>query len=237
MPSHKKNAARCGFTLIELLVVISIIALLVGVLLPALGAARASAKASVCLSNTRQLALVMEMYAQDDAQNFYPPPRMPSSNTALPTWLDRTMPYVEATDVYRCPSDESDNWDAATMARLTSYAVNAYFTPNHPPYRGITPEQVRSPSTTIIAAELIENVAMDHFMPMYFGSPPAVANGMMQNHQWDATEQLPRTIQHTRHRGNANYVFTDGHAGVHEFADTWAQEAGSAPTRNWYDPK
>ncbi|MCC6578979.1 MAG: type II secretion system protein [Phycisphaeraceae bacterium] len=60
-----------GFTLIELLVVISIIALLVGVLLPALGAARNSARSSTCLSNQRQIGLAIRMYATD-ANNFLP---------------------------------------------------------------------------------------------------------------------------------------------------------------------
>jgi len=56
----------CGFTLIELLVVISIIALLVGILLPALGAARATARGAVCLSNMRQISTMYFMYANDN---------------------------------------------------------------------------------------------------------------------------------------------------------------------------
>ncbi len=60
------RTGRRGFTLIELLVVISIIALLVGILLPALGAARETARSVVCLSNTKQLGTGFFAYATDN---------------------------------------------------------------------------------------------------------------------------------------------------------------------------
>lgn len=252
-----------GFTLIELLVVIAIIALLIGLLLPALASARSAGRSVLCLANSRSIATALMIYADEDRDGFFPTARMPGmamgGNPAAPfqtSWIYLLAPYVgiEATlpedptdaqirdfisamTVCRCPEDRSGNWDAIMMPRLSSYGINAYLTPNHPPHWGIGPASITTPSHAVVAAELTEEMGTDHFMPMYWGDPPAVNNPMMQMRQWDAARQLPKVIQHTRHGGErANYVFADGHAGAHPFADTRQQTPGRSPTRNWYDP-
>lgn len=63
----ERTALRGGFTLIELLVVVAVIALLISILLPALGKAREQGKAAVCKSNLHQLALSTTYYAQENA--------------------------------------------------------------------------------------------------------------------------------------------------------------------------
>ena len=71
MKCGQKVVRRSGFTLIELLVVIAIIALLIGILLPALGEARKSGRLTICFANMKQLGTASQSYAADYLDKLY----------------------------------------------------------------------------------------------------------------------------------------------------------------------
>ena len=92
---------RSAFTLVELLVVIAIIGVLVGLLLPAIQAARESARRAQCTNNLKQIALGVHSY--HDAHNAFP---LGSGNISWDyppaysfDWLARTLPYLEQENV------------------------------------------------------------------------------------------------------------------------------------------
>jgi prepilin-type N-terminal cleavage/methylation domain-containing protein/prepilin-type processing-associated H-X9-DG protein len=92
-----------GFTLVELLVVIAIIAVLAGLLLPALGRAKVKAKAIASMNNLRQLALGMKFYHDDQASRF-PGHSLPAvSGQPRVRWADLIYPYMETPQAYLSP--------------------------------------------------------------------------------------------------------------------------------------
>ena len=70
--NRSSRSSKLGFTIVELLVVVALLAILIGLLLPALGSARQSARRLECMSNMRQLQLANELYAGDHDDRFMP---------------------------------------------------------------------------------------------------------------------------------------------------------------------
>jgi prepilin-type N-terminal cleavage/methylation domain-containing protein/prepilin-type processing-associated H-X9-DG protein len=107
-------SARRGFTLIELLVVIAIIAILAAILFPVFAHAREKARQTSCLSNLRQLATGMTMYAEDSDGLFPPAVANPSrkfSSYYQISWMALLQPYTKSLGIYVCPSSRHPSQD------------------------------------------------------------------------------------------------------------------------------
>ncbi|MDW8026711.1 MAG: DUF1559 domain-containing protein, partial [Armatimonadota bacterium] len=222
----------------------AIIAVLAAILFPVFSAAREKARATACLSNSRQIGTALAIYVQDWDEGFplTEPHEYAGGHAPVgPGWLKSCQPYVRTTLLYRCPSDASPLWDDGDpTTRPTSYGLNGYFPPDHPPYYGIRLAQVEKPSQCIIVAELADQVVDDHFVPAAWGNPtkvPEFGPGSEEHEaEWDDEKGEPKSVAIRRHQGGANYVFVDGHAKWLLFHQTWKQTPGYPPEVDWYDP-
>lgn len=122
----RRWSLRKGFTLVELLVVIAIIGVLVALLLPAVQAARESARRMSCGNNLKQIALAIQGY--EDSQKTFPQVRTHNANTGI-TWAVEIMPYLEEKAAHDRWEESQFNFRFAS-ADLREHHVATYYCPS-----------------------------------------------------------------------------------------------------------
>lgn len=228
---HARLPARGAFTLIELLVVIAIIALLIGLLLPVLGAARTTAKHAACLANLRSLEQAHQVYAAEH-QGWM----IATSHST--TWFD-TLRRFDANLLLRSPLDTSPHFAGGTPIggrfRQTSYAINRYVSPGFAGGTGRLSRVPRTSATVHFAVNLFRHPTDpnhtspvdDHAHPDLWSFPPGLGATFAS-----------QDLQISAHGGEQNrddavapYAYLDGHVASSAFVDVYLD-----PLQNRFDP-
>lgn len=232
-----------GFTLIELLISLAIIALLIGIVVPALSMVRRRANTVACLSNLHNIQQAHFMYMTDNKGLFVDVGlgHGGSDNETL-TWVNTLQKYYATPLLLRSPADISPHWPAdvpgggvpvpgsTNRFRRTSYGRNNYVTRSYSPPGAIDPAK---------AADRLSRVpdpaATVDFLIMAFEGEFAGSDHVHVEEWWDAglgpnlpPVQAAKHVQTNAHGGQAkswtarsNYGFLDGHSENASFAEVY----------------
>ena len=220
-----------GFTLVELLVVVAILAMLLGLLLPAVQGAQASARRLQCASNMRQVGLATGLFC-DAHRGRFPFTSHNEAEDERLSWISTIAPYMESVDAVRvCPDDSRAA--ERLRERMTSYVMNSYLTSE--PAGGVTHvRKLQAASKTVAFFELANH------------KPATIDSDHVHNHAWFTTLAVARRQVLDRIRGD---ISTDRHAGgAHLVYADWRVEwvpdvtfaewaATQSPADNFCRPK